>query len=297
MDTRISKASDVARTIEIGSFNEPILVCGGAYSNLEALSALLEKARALSIPPSRIIHTGDAIAYCADPSATAALLRESGVHCIQGNVEESLSACLPDCGCGFSENSLCKRLAAEWFAFADARIGDDLRRWMGKLPQHLTLTLAGKTVRVVHGSATSVNRFMFASQPDVEFDAELDAADAELVIAGHSGIPFTRRVGARYWHNSGPLGLPANDGTPRVWFSILQPEGDTIRMRHCAMDYDYKAANEKMRSAGVCAEYAETLITGLWPSLDILPLAERERTGMSIDLEEDIVWETAETVV
>jgi len=119
MDIRTTEAREFAKVRELGPVNDPLLVCGGAYSNLEALSALMNAADRLSIPSSRIIHTGDAVAYCADPVAATNLLRESGVHCIQGNVEESLSASLPDCGCGFDENSLCDRLAAEWFAFAD----------------------------------------------------------------------------------------------------------------------------------------------------------------------------------
>lgn len=295
MDLRTPNSLDGANTLDLGAIEGPILVCGGAYSNLEALNALLDKARELSIPASRIIHTGDAVAYCADPAATTELLRKNGAHCIQGNVEESLSASLPDCGCGFDENSLCDRLAAEWFAFADERMDDAMRRWMGTLPHHLTFTIAGKRVRVVHGAVTSINKFMFESLPDSDFMAEIASADADMVIAGHSGIPFTRRIGPHTWHNSGPLGLPANDGTPRVWFSVLTPAASDIHIRHVALDYDHRTASEKMHKQDVCKEYADALVSGLWPSVDILPRAERTETGKPIKLEQDIVWRAAET--
>lgn len=295
MDIRTTDTLGVAHVLDLGSIEDRLLVCGGAYSNLEALNALMDAAGRLSIPHSRIIHTGDAVAYCADPAATTRLLRDSGVHCIQGNVEESLSASLPDCGCGFDENSLCDRLAAEWFAFADARMDDDLRRWMGGLPHQLTFRFAGKRVRVVHGAATSINRFMFESLPDADFVAEMTCADADLVIAGHSGIPFTRRVGAGIWHNSGPLGLPANDGTPRAWFSVLTPEGTSIRIEHYGLDYDHRSANTKMTAEGVCKEYAACLLSGLWPSLDILPEKERAATGKAIELDQEFTWEVAVT--
>ena len=296
MDTRITDNRYGASTHDLGRFEDPVLVCGGAFSNLQALSALLEAARALSIPARRIIHTGDVIAYCADPVETAELLRAAQLHAIQGNVEESLSASEPDCHCGFDTDSLCDRLSAEWFAYADARIGDELRQWMSRLPHHLTFEMSGLRARVVHGGVSQINRFIFASHPDGEFEAELAAADADMIIAGHSGLPFTRRVGARVWHNSGPLGLPANDATPRVWFSVLTPVENRVRITHHALDYDFETARAKMIKAGLCSGYADTLRTGLWPSLDVLPQAERKQSATPLDLSQPVLVQSAAPV-
>ncbi len=284
MDMRNSEDRIRSGTRDLGRFNTPVLVCGGAYSNLEALQALIATARQLAIPPARIIHTGDAIAYCADPCETAKLLQDAGVHAIQGNVEESLAASLPNCGCGFNEDSLCDQLAHEWFSYADARTGIELRRWMGALPLHLTFEMSGLRVRTVHGSVQEINRFMFASHPMSDFDAEFTHAAADVIVAGHSGIPFTRHVGNRVWHNPGSLGIPANDGTPRAWYSVLTPQEDGIRIDHHSLDYDHERAKAKMVDAGVCTEYAQALSNGLWPSLDILPEAEKIATGVPLDL-------------
>jgi hypothetical protein len=125
---------------------------------------------------------------------------------------------------------------------------------------------------------------LFASHPESAFEAEFAATDADMILAGHSGIPFTRRMGARVWHNSGALGLPANDATPRVWFSVLTPERQGLRIEHHVLDYDYECAREKMLKAGLCGGYADTLRTGLWPSLDVLPRPERKQTGAPLDL-------------
>ncbi len=278
---------------DLGRIDERLLICGGAYSNLEALTALLDAARTLAIPPARIIHTGDVVAYCADPGATVELLRKSGAHAIQGNVEESLSANEPDCGCGFDDGSFCGKLSAEWFAYADARIGDEARQWMGRLPRRLTFEMAGKRMLVVHGGVDAVNRFIFASQPSNDFKAEFTKTRADMIIAGHGGIPFTRRVGARIWHNSGSMGLPANDGTPRVWFSVLTPEKDALRIDTHALDYDHETARSKMIEANVCRDYAQALVTGLWPSLDVLPGVEKAATGTPLEMSEPVFIKSA----
>jgi hypothetical protein len=91
---------------------------------------------------------------------------------------------------------------------------------MVELPAKLTFWIGGIPARVVHGSVQQTNRFMSASLSDAEFEHELDDAGVDLAIAGHAGIPFTGLIGNRCWHSSGALGMPANDGTSRVWASI-----------------------------------------------------------------------------
>ena len=264
---------------DLGTLDAPLIICGGAYSNLEALTALFDIADKRGIPSDHVIHTGDVVAYAADPVATSDLLREHGAPCIMGNVEESLGAGFSTCGCGFDEGTQCDVMAARWYAYADELVGDDLRMWMAQMPCHITFEMTGRTVRVVHGGVTVINRFLYPSTSPEEFEAELDNAEADIVIAGHSGLPFTRLLGRRIWHNSGALGMPANDGTTRVWYSTLTPVGGQIQIEHHALEYDYAAARQKMLDAGLPHGYADALSTGLWPSLDALPETERRRTG------------------
>lgn len=271
---------------QFGDFDGPVLACGGAVSNLEALQALDAEARRLGIPPHRIIHTGDVVAYCADPAAAASFVAERGWRAIKGNVEQQLAAGAEDCACGFASGSLCDAMTATWYSHADQQMTPELRRWMAGLPDQAEFSLAGKRFRVVHGGVSVINRFMFASLPEPEFASEFDRSGADCIIAGHAGMPFTRAVGGRLWHNPGSLGMPANDGTPHGWYSILRPIADGVRITHHAFSYDQTTAAAKMRAAGLPEGYAACLETGLWPSLDVLPERERAATG----------WPLAESV-
>jgi len=243
----------------------PVLVFGGPYSNLEATRAVLAEAERLAIPRSRIICTA------------------AGIAAIMGNCEESLAANSGDCGCGYAEGSACDRLASEWYAHADRTLDAESRRWMGTLPRRLVIEIGGRRLAVVHGGTRRINRFVFASTPAPVKRDELAACAEDGVIAGHSGIPFTEILGGKLWHNSGAIGMPANDGTPRCWFSLLVPVEDGLRIEHRALAYDYRAAAAKMRAAGLPAGYAAALETGLWPSLDVLPVAEIAGTGKPIE--------------
>ena len=267
----------------VARMDGPVLVFGGPYSNLEATRAVLAEAERLAIPSSRVICTGDIVAYGADALATVSAVRAAGIAAIMGNCEESLAANSGDCGCGYAEGSACDRLASEWYAHADRTLDDESRRWMATLPRRLTIEIGGRRLAVVHGGTRRINRFVFASTPEpVKRDELADCAE-DGVIAGHSGIPFTEIVGGKLWHNAGAIGMPANDGTPRCWFSLLVPSEDGLRIEHRALAYDYRTAAEKMRAAGLPAGYAAALETGLWPSLDVLPAAETAETGKPIE--------------
>lgn len=265
---------------DIGSISEALLICGGAYSNRQALEALFAAAAARRIPASRIVHNGDVIAYCGEPDACARLLMDSGAHSIAGNVEEQLGANAADCACGFEEGSVCDTLARSWYELADRRVGPGLRAWMAGLPLHLTFRMAGLNVRVIHGGMGQINRFIYETDGEDVFAGELDAAGTDIVIAGHSGIPFTRIVGDRLWHNTGALGLPANDGTREGWYSVIAPDpAGSIVIEHHRLAFDADGAVQAMRRAGLPSDYADTLATGRYPENNSLPPRMQARTG------------------
>lgn len=265
----------------------PLLIFGGPYSNLEATRALFAEAEHRAISPECMICTGDVVAYGADAAATAALVRDSGCHVVMGNCEESLAAGSADCGCGFPDDSACSRLSAAWFHHADRETGADLRGWMAALPRRIDVELDGVRLAVIHGGATSINRFIFPSTPATAKSNEIHSLGVDGVIAGHSGIPFSQVIGGKLWHNSGAIGMPANDGTPRVWYSIFDQHNGMLSIRHFALEYDYRSAAQKIRRAGLPAGYADALESGLWPSCDVLPLNEIRERGIAI--EEDSV--------
>jgi predicted phosphodiesterase len=269
----------------------PLLVFGGPYSNLEATRAVLALAGRRGIDKENILCTGDVVAYCADPVATVDMIREVGIRVVMGNCEESLGAGAADCGCGFDEGSACAALSVEWYAYADRLLDGEARRWMAALPRRIDVELGGRRLAAVHGGTAEVNKFIFASASEDELAGEIDRTSCDGVIAGHCGLPFSRIVRGRLWHNSGAIGMPANDGTPRVWCSVLTPGERGIGIEHLSLHYDHRSAAAKMRDVRLPAGYADALETGLWPSCDVLPPLEASRRGRQLPSLE-ILWST-----
>jgi predicted phosphodiesterase len=259
----------------------PLMVFGGPYSNLHATLALQAEAQRLGIGPSHVICTGDVVAYCAEPEETARLVADWGCHVIQGNCEQQLAEAADNCACNFEEGSACDLLAKGWYPFANERVSNEMRQWMGGLPQTLRFRFGGVSFRVVHGGVEEVSRWVFASDETV-LGEECARSGAEITIAGHCGLPFVARSGRQVWFNPGVVGMPANDGTPDVWYGLVKTTDAGIALSTHRLAYDHRTAAAGMRRYGYGNGYARALVTGLWPSLDILPPAESAQTGIRL---------------
>lgn len=269
---------------DLGPIDGTLLAFGGPYGNLQALQAMRRRADALGIPPARCLCTGDVVAYGADPAATVALIRDWGVQVVAGNCEVALAEAAGDCGCGFDSGTACDIDARAWYAYTEQRLDAGQRAWMAGLPGHIRFEFQGRRVVAVHGAYSRINRFVFASTPMAEKRREAVRAGADLVIGGHSGLPFTQQLtDGVVWHNPGAVGLPANDGTPDTWYSLLIPAADNaIAISHHRLAYDHAKAARRMRAGGLPEGYASALETGIWPADDILPDAEKAAGGVPL---------------
>jgi predicted phosphodiesterase len=277
-------------TLDLGRLDGPVLLFGGPYSNLQATEALRAEAKRLGIPAGRVICTGDVVAYCGDPDGTIDEIRDWGCHVAMGNCEEALGEGGDDCRCGFEKGSQCDLLSVRWFAHASARVSAGQKAWMAGLPHPITFECGGAKFAVVHGHSRDISEWVFASTPEGEKRVALDDLGVDAVIAGHSGLPFTDELtDGRLWHNPGVIGVPANDGTPRVWYSLLEPGDGTVTIRHLALDYDFEGARARMAAENLPDAYQIALKDGLWPNLDVLPTAEEDQTGQALAFA-PIVW-------
>ncbi|NJB85655.1 alkylhydroperoxidase/carboxymuconolactone decarboxylase family protein [Lewinella marina] len=269
-------------TADLGRLSGPVLIFGGIYSNLEALLALQERAVSQGIPPSNVICTGDTPGYCADPEGCLNLLEDWGARSIAGNVELNLRDGVDDCGCNFSDGSRCDLFSRLWYAYAREEVGERGLSYMRTLPRQFDFTYAGKRVRVLHGSADHESEFIWKSTPWETKQRSFAASGADVIVGGHSGLPFADARDGRLWLNSGAAGMPANDGTPRTWYLMLDDADGRLTYTFHALDYDHHTAKAKMlaQRTRLPLSYAATLTTGLWDNTEIMPPAEAAREGI-----------------
>ncbi|MEW9920723.1 metallophosphoesterase [Marimonas sp. MJW-29] len=257
---------------DLGVLDGPLLIFGGPYSNAQALAALVDVAEGHHIPPGQMICTGDVVAYCGAPVETVARMRALGCPVVAGNCEIQLGGGAQDCGCGFEAGTACDLLSAGWYGYARRVLGPDDTAWMAGLPNLLSFRHQGARYAVIHGGLTDVARFIWpVSEPGVfaeEFAAVSKAiGPVERIIAGHCGIPFITDTPGGQWINAGVIGMPPHDGRQQTRYAIL--DGGEVRIGR--LSYDADAAAADMARAGLPEGYRRGLLTGYWPSEDVLP--------------------------
>lgn len=268
----------------IGSLTGKVLLFGGVYSNLQALGALLEIAEKEGVSTQNIICMGDIAGYCANPEDCQQMVRQWGVHCIAGNVEIQLREGLEDCGCDFSVDSRCDLFAKLWYPYAQKKTSEETLAWLQELPEFIRFEYYGHSCVVLHGSYFNTSEFIFKSTPWELKERNFSATGADVIFGGHCGLPFNDIREGKYWLNPGVIGMPANDGTTRVWYMLLEPKENELRFMHRSFEYDHEETFARMLETELPIDYAKTLTSGLWDNNDILPITETKAQGKALDM-------------
>lgn len=257
---------------DLGVLDATLALFGGPYSNAQATADFFKAVALQGVRPEATICTGDVVAYCGNPRKTIDLIRASGCKVVAGNCERQLAARASNCGCGFGVGTACDLLSAGWFSYANAQVSDADRAWMKTSSDIVVFAHQGARYAVIHGGITDISRFLWPTSADDVFEEEIAAINQAIgtvqnVIAGHSGIPFQREIAGVRWINVGAIGIPPNDGRQMTRYAIL----DGGEVRFYQLHYDVKAAVADMRKAGLVQGYEQALVTGYWPSEDVLP--------------------------
>jgi predicted phosphodiesterase len=256
---------------------ERVAVFGGVYSNHWALSALLDEVRMLGV--DAILCLGDLGAFGPHPDRTVELIRKNEVPVVRGNYDDSLARGLEDCQCGYTDPRD-NHFAHISYRYTFAHTAPEHREWMGTLPYSLRFRLGETRVLAFHGSPRRMNEFLWETTTPTHFLAAMAREyEADLLLGTHSGLHWSRALGeGRGYVNVGALGRPANDGSPAVWYVVLElgPHGPTHHFAR--LRYDERALAAEMVAEELPREFINTIQTGWWTTcLEILPGKERAR--------------------
>jgi predicted phosphodiesterase len=270
--------------VNIGNISGKVLLFGGVYSNLQALKALIAVAESEGIKPQNCISTGDLIGYCAQPEETIQTFKNWNASSILGNVEIQLKNNEDNCGCDYREGSRCDNFSQKWYPYAKSKLSKNALNYLNTIPDHIQFTLGKKKVTVLHGSFFNVSEFIFNSTPWITKAPNFSATESDVIIAGHSGLPFQHIKEEKMWLNPGVIGMPANDGHPNVWYAILDYKNEMLSVEFRKLTYNYKLTHKLMLNGLLPESYAKTIISGIWDNMEILPEVERLQQGQPIKL-------------
>ncbi len=226
------------------------------HANLPALEAVVEHARSRGC--GVFWNAGDCLGYGAFPDEVAGLLRGLGLNIIGNYDRKVLDA-------GKRKEEWQKSLVPEkWMAFnwAFENLSKENRKWLSGLPESLRLEEEGRSILIVHASPLSAKEHLGPETPPMRFEALAKAAGADIVVCGHSHVPFVLRSGRTWVINPGSVGRP-DDGDPRASYATLTLKRGVLRIQHYRVPYDVERAVGEARRRKLPESFSRMLERGL----------------------------------
>jgi putative phosphoesterase len=232
---------------------------GDVHANLPALEAVLEDAHRQEV--EAIWNVGDFVGYGAFPNQVIERLRDEEAVSIAGNYDLKVLRFKKKRKKWRKRKQSQKFLAFQW---ARHTLTKRSREYLGSLPTERELQVDGLRILLTHGSPASEKEHLAPDTPEERLRELASMVEANVVICGHSHLPFARRVDGVHFINTGSVGRP-DDGDPRACYAVLQvgdgSDGD-VQLRHHRVAYDVVGAVAAIRGHGLPESFAQMMIQG-----------------------------------
>jgi putative phosphoesterase len=238
-----------------------LAVLSDIHANLHALEAAW--AHLALQAPDAVYCLGDLVGYGAYPNEVVDFVRSRGIPTLMGNYDEGVGFDLDDCGCVYKDPDDDRR-GQESLRWSRAHTTPENKQYLRGLPMNLRLDLVGLHLLLVHGSPRKINEYLYADRPVATFERIAKVAGCDVLMFGHTHLPYQRQVGQTLFVNTGSVGKP-KDGDARAGYVTLNL-GPRPNVTFHRVAYDVAAAAHAIRETGLPPHFADLLQTGGLPS-------------------------------
>ncbi len=197
------------------------LIVSDIHGNIAALRAVVTDAGDVDA----VIFLGDAVDYGPCPVECVSWVRERAVVAVRGNHDNAVA---------HGEDSRCSpayRQMAEATCVLHRRLlGPEDKTFLGRLPIETYFENDGTRFYAVHAAPTDpMFKYLPEDISDEELAQEVAPVEAEVILLGHTHLPFVRRVGGKRVINPGSVGQPKG-GDPRASYALWE-DGEAVLRR------------------------------------------------------------------
>jgi protein phosphatase len=229
-----------------------ILIISDVHGNAEALNALHESYDELWV-------LGDLVTYGAEPAEVVHHLRQHASLIVRGNHDHAVGYDVdPRCSPPF------RAMAEATRQHAMKVLSDDDKRFLRDLRLTASVERDGQRLFLCHATPSDP-LFAYCPPDSPEWSQESASVDADIILVGHTHLPFVKRFGTRTVVNPGSLGQP-KDGGPEASYAVWQDGAVTLRKVAYPVDRTVAKMKELRLPAGIAVALEHLLRTGRPPA-------------------------------
>jgi len=230
-----------------------IVIISDIHGNYEALSALPEKHY------DELWVLGDLVNYGPQPGEVIAWMRTGAAAVVRGNHDHAVGFDTdPRCSARFREMARCM----QEFTVGELKWQD--RLYLRRLPLSLNLR-RGKTRFCLCHATPSDPLYPYYSADADRWIIECTHLEADVLLVGHTHIPFVRKVEKCLVVNPGSLGQPKH-GKPEACYAVWEDGRVELRSFPYPVERCVQAIERLDVPARVRRDLAEVLRTGAAPA-------------------------------
>jgi protein phosphatase len=229
-----------------------LLIISDVHGNAEALNAMTESYDELWV-------LGDLVNYGPEPAPVIRSLRQRATLIVRGNHDHAVGYDVdPRCSPPF------RAMAETTRQHALMTLSEEDKHFLRDLP--LTASVERHQQRFFLCHATPSDPLFAYCPPDSRaWVDEIAAVDADVILVGHTHLPFVRRIGNRTVVNPGSLGQP-KDGGPDASYAVWQDGEFTLRKMKYPVDRTVAKIADLPLPSEITAALRHLLETGSPPT-------------------------------
>ncbi len=236
-------------------------ILGDIHSNLEALQAVLDHAKAQNC--THYVSLGDVVGYGPNPRECLEIVRSLNCPVVMGNHDEYCGSVLDLTG--FNP------MASDAIKWTRDQLSESDREWLRNLKySHIV-----ESFTIVHATLDLPEKWAYVFDK-LAGAASMNYQRTPVCFNGHTHVPvaFVRtamgvqggmynkikiEVGRKYFINAGSIGQP-RDRNPAAAYVTYDPANGLVELLR--VEYDFRVTQQKIRAAGLPESLADRLEYG-----------------------------------
>jgi len=228
-----------------------VLIVSDLHANLEALRALPEDCDELWV-------LGDLVNYGPNPCEVVDFVRARASVVVRGNHDHAIGHGVdPRCSPRFQE------MAGAVQAFSEAVLGEERKQYLRALPLTAGRTLGGRSIFLCHATPSDP-LYKYCPPDSPEWPSEAGRPGADVILTGHTHLPFQRIVAGRLVVNPGSLGQPKH-GCPEACYAVWEDGRFLLESRPYHVSETVRKVLELPIGKDLAGQLAAVLKTGAPP--------------------------------
>jgi putative phosphoesterase len=220
-----------------------LLIVSDIHANRASLERLRERAEG-------VVFLGDAVDYGPCPAECVSWVRSRADFAVRGNHDHAVA------------NHADSRCSPAYREMAEATwelhwriLGPEDKAFLQKLPVEAYFEFGGAHFYAVHAAPSDpLFKYLPRDLSDAELAEEIAHIEADVILMGHTHLPFVRRVDGKLVVNPGSLGQP-KDGDPRAAYAMWE-DGDVTLHR---FTYPVEETIQQLRSQSLPRPIVDSL--------------------------------------